>query len=45
MTCASLAFAAAVSLTRIAEGGHFLSDMLIASLLTLCVMIGLNELS
>jgi membrane-associated PAP2 superfamily phosphatase len=44
VACVSLAFAATVSLTRIAEGGHFLSDVLIAWLLTLCVMIGLNEL-
>lgn len=44
VACISLAFAATVSLTRIAEGGHFLSDVLIAWLLVLCVMLGLNEL-
>src|SRR5262249_22121586 len=30
VACTTLAFAAIVSLTRIAEGGHFLSDVLIA---------------
>ncbi len=40
----SLAFAAAVSFTRIAVGGHFLSDVLIAWLVTLCVMIALQRL-
>ena len=36
---ATLAFAAAISFTRIAAGGHFLSDVLVAWLVTLCVMI------
>lgn len=40
---ATLAFAAAVSFTRIAAGGHFLSDVLIAWLVTLCVTIALNR--
>ncbi len=40
---ATVAFAAAVSFTRIAAGGHFLSDVLIAWLLTLGVMIALHR--
>lgn len=44
VACVSLAFAATISLTRIAQGGHFLSDVLIAWMITLCVMIGLHEL-
>jgi lipid A 4'-phosphatase len=35
----TLVFAIAVSFTRIAAGGHFLSDVVIAWLITLCVMI------
>ena len=41
---ATLAFATVVSFTRIAVGGHFLSDVLIAWLVTLCVMIALHRL-
>ena len=44
VAAATLAFAAAVSFTRIAVGGHFLSDVLIAWLLTFCVMIVLYRL-
>jgi membrane-associated PAP2 superfamily phosphatase len=44
VACAALAFATAVSLTRIAAGGHFVSDVVGAWLVTLLVMIGLNEL-
>ncbi len=36
---ATFAFATIVSLTRIAEGGHFLSDVLVAWLLTLLVLL------
>ncbi len=36
---ATLAFATIVSLSRIAEGGHFLSDVLVAWLLTLLVLL------
>lgn len=43
MAVATLAFAAAVSFTRIAVGAHFLSDVLIAWLMTLCVMLALNR--
>jgi lipid A 4'-phosphatase len=39
----ALAFAAAVSLNRIAVGGHFLSDVLIAWLLTLIVIVLLHR--
>jgi lipid A 4'-phosphatase len=39
----TLSFAAVVSLTRIAVGAHFLSDVLIAWLITLCVMIVLDR--
>jgi lipid A 4'-phosphatase len=39
----TLSFAATVSLTRIAVGAHFLSDVLIAWLITLCVMIALDR--
>jgi membrane-associated PAP2 superfamily phosphatase len=41
---ATLALAAAISFTRIAMGGHFVSDVLIAWLLVLLVMIVLNRL-
>lgn len=41
---ATLAFAALVSFTRIAMGGHFLSDVLIAWLLVLIIMIVLDRL-
>ena len=41
---ATLVFAAAVSFTRIAVGAHFLSDVLVAWLMTLCVMIALARL-
>jgi lipid A 4'-phosphatase len=44
MAIFTLSFAAVVSLTRIAVGAHFLSDVLIAWLLTLCVMIVLDRL-
>jgi lipid A 4'-phosphatase len=44
VAAATLAFAATVSLTRIAVGAHFLSDVLIAWLMTLCVMIALARL-
>ena len=40
----TLAFAAAVSFTRIAAGAHFLSDVLIAWLITLCVIIVVHQL-
>jgi membrane-associated PAP2 superfamily phosphatase len=40
----TLAFAAAVSFTRLAAGAHFLSDILIAWLITLCVMLVLYGL-
>lgn len=40
----TLSFAAAVSLTRIAAGAHFLSDVLIAWLITLCVIIVVHRL-
>jgi len=40
---ATLAFAAIVSATRIAMGGHFLSDVLIAWIITLLVMLALNR--
>ena len=40
----TLAFAATVSFTRIAAGGHFLSDVLIAWLVTLYVMIALHRM-
>jgi lipid A 4'-phosphatase len=40
----TLSFAAIVSLTRIAAGAHFLSDVLIAWSITLCVMIALDRL-
>ncbi len=40
----TLAFAAAVSFTRVATGGHFLSDVLIAWLLTLLMMIALRKI-
>lgn len=39
-----LAFAAAVSYARLAAGGHFISDVLIAWLLTLTVMVALQKL-
>jgi lipid A 4'-phosphatase len=39
----TLSFAAIVSLARIAAGAHFLSDILIAWLMTLCVMIALDR--
>lgn len=38
----TLAFAALVSLTRVATGAHFLSDVLIAWAITLCIMIALD---
>jgi membrane-associated phospholipid phosphatase len=41
---ATLAFAAAVSFTRIAMGGHFLSDVIVAWLLTLLVIVALQRL-
>lgn len=41
---ATLAFAALVSLSRIAAGAHFLSDILIAWLITLLVMSFLHQL-
>jgi membrane-associated PAP2 superfamily phosphatase len=44
MAIFTLSFAAVVSLTRIAVGAHFLSDVLIAWLLTLGVMIALDRL-
>jgi lipid A 4'-phosphatase len=44
VAAATLAFAAAVSFTRVAAGGHFLSDVLIAWLMTLCVMIALHRM-
>jgi membrane-associated PAP2 superfamily phosphatase len=40
----ALAFAASVSFTRVAMGGHFVSDVLIAWLLTLLVMVALHKL-
>lgn len=40
----TLIFAAAVSFTRIAAGGHFVSDVLIAWLLILLVMVALRKL-
>jgi membrane-associated PAP2 superfamily phosphatase len=40
---ATTTFAASVSFTRIAMGGHFLSDVLIAWLITLCVMVALHR--
>lgn len=39
----TLSFAAIVSFTRIAVGAHFLSDVLIAWLLMLCVMVALDR--
>jgi membrane-associated PAP2 superfamily phosphatase len=43
MSVFTLSFAAIVSLTRIAVGAHFLSDVLIAWLITLSVMIALDQ--
>lgn len=40
----TIAFAAAVSFTRIAAGAHFLSDVLIGWLITLCVIIVVHQL-
>jgi membrane-associated PAP2 superfamily phosphatase len=40
----TLAVAAAVSFTRVATGGHFVSDILVAWLLTLLVMVALQRL-
>ena len=40
----ALAITACVSFARIAAGGHFLSDVVLAWLLTLLVMLGLREL-
>jgi membrane-associated PAP2 superfamily phosphatase len=40
----TISAAAAISLTRIAAGAHFMSDVLIAWLLTLLVMMALNRL-
>jgi lipid A 4'-phosphatase len=44
VAAATLAFAVVVSFTRIAMGAHFLSDVLIGWLITLCVMIALARL-
>jgi membrane-associated PAP2 superfamily phosphatase len=41
----ALAFAAAVSITRIATGAHFVSDVLLAWLITLCVAIFVHRLT
>jgi membrane-associated PAP2 superfamily phosphatase len=40
---ATLGFATAVSLARIAAGGHFVSDVLIAWMIVLCVMLVLQR--
>ena len=44
IAAATLAFAAIVSFTRIAVGAHFLSDVLVAWLVMLCVMVALARL-
>ena len=44
IAAATLAFAAIVSFTRIAVGAHFLSDVLVAWLIMLCVMVALARL-
>jgi membrane-associated PAP2 superfamily phosphatase len=40
----TLAFAAAVSFTRVATGGHFVSDVLVAWLLTLLVAVAMHRI-